>query len=62
MRKAIVLVKLLIYDNFYLVENSYTKFALGPMKRFLISGDVSEYMTQNGVSITKLQTDFKVWP
>ena len=32
--KAIVLVKLFIYDNFYLVENSYAKFVLGPMKRY----------------------------
>ena len=32
-RKAIVLVKLFIYDNVYLVENSCAKFALGLMKR-----------------------------
>ena len=28
-----ILVKLLLYNNFYLVENSYAKFSLGPKKR-----------------------------
>ena len=34
----------------------------GSDEKILISSDVSEYITQNWVRITKLQTDFKVWP
>ena len=34
----------------------------GSDEKILISSDVSEYITQNGVRITKLKTDFKVWP
>ena len=30
-------------------------------EKILISSDMSEYITQNGVRITRLQTDFKVW-
>ena len=34
----------------------------GSDEKILISSDMSEYITQNGVRITKLQTDFKIWP